>query len=212
MSHDQSPLFTLCRLLGIDLSLIPEKYKDIFDTPINIFKKNQNDFVIDIVGSSRDNMEKMNEKLMNIKVSMSKPIVLVRLIKDEPKGKEEAFDLVLVVLNPNSDIPFYIFLDTKSRKEGLLYQNRETKKRDVKDILEKRDQFNQTLNMMKLNNREFMYIYFRTHNIETDKMEGDNYVVMEFGRDEAKQFFGPSFFHLYLTLRNAMDSVCENRK
>ena len=57
MSYDQSSAFTLCRLLGFDIKLIPEKYKKIFKTKIDIFEKSRNDIVVDIVGSSRDNMK-----------------------------------------------------------------------------------------------------------------------------------------------------------
>jgi hypothetical protein len=32
MSYDQSSIFTLCSLLGLDLDIIPVKYRKIFDT------------------------------------------------------------------------------------------------------------------------------------------------------------------------------------
>lgn len=211
MSYNQSSLFNLCRLLGLDIKKIPIKHKKIFKTPIDIFENYYEDFVVDIVGSSYDNIEEMNYKIMSIKVSASKPIVvarLINLIKDEPTGKEEAFDLVLIVHNPDSKDPFYVFFDTKSRKEGLFFQNRLVKSPAVNDIvLDKRDQFNQTKTMMGLNNgsRDFMYIYFKTHNVTSYFVEDVNNVVMEFGRNETKEFFGPSFFHLYITLRNSME-------
>jgi hypothetical protein len=209
MAYDQSSRFNLIRLLGIaNLEDIPDKYLKLFNSPINIFKKRSN-FVVDIVGSSRDNMEEMYNKIKEIEVSASRPIVLVRSIKDGPMGKEEAFDLLLVVHNPDSEYPFYIFLDAKSRREELSFHNRPIKDPDSKDILDQRDQYIQTKNMMKTNNesREFMCIYFRFHNVSSDigKDQSQNGVVVELGRNDTKEFFGPSLFHFYVTIRNSFN-------
>ena len=197
MSYNHSSPFTLCRLLGLDIKMIPKKYKTIFSNNIEVFENYYDNFVVDIVGSSYDNMKDMYDKLISVKVSESNPLVIVRLIRD---GREEAFDLVLVVYYPNRKVPFYIFIENKSHKESLVYYNR-TNIPLAGDILEKRNQFNQTKTMMSLSNgsRDFVYIYFRTHNVSSSYVEGENNVVMELGRNEAKKFFGPSFFDLYVT-------------
>ena len=210
MSHNNPSPFTLCRLLGLNINKIPDKYDSVFDTPINIFKKKRLNLVVDIVGCSCDNMEDVYNKLISVKVSESNPLVIVRLIKD---GREEAFDLVLVVHYPNSKVPFYIFIENKSLKESLTCYTRPNIPLEG-DILEKRDQFNQIKTLMSFNNgsREFLYIYFKTDDVTSYHVEGENNVVMELGRKEVMNFFGPSFFNLYDTLRNSIDSGRENIK
>jgi hypothetical protein len=52
-----------------------------------------------------------------------------------------------------------------------------------------------------------MFIYFKTHNVPSDFKESENDVVVEFGRNDTKTFFGPSLFHLYVTLRNSITTT-----
>ena len=121
MSYNQSEPFTIRRLLGgFNTSIMPQKYRTIFNYPIEIFDKYEDDFVVDIVGSSRDNITEMHQNILNIKVSASRPIVVVRSIKNGPKGKEESFDVVLILYNPITVNVQCIFLLKKSLEKKKL--------------------------------------------------------------------------------------------
>ena len=59
--------------------------------------------------------------------------------------------------------------------------------------------------MIELNEetREFFYINFKTHNIESSSIKSDNNNVIELGREDSQNFFGLSLFQLYVTLRSS---------
>ena len=219
-ASDSDKRMSIAKLLGIENNdIIPPPHRSLFIAPLHLYNLDVKE--INLPCNSYNDPNRVRSEI-DINATVCEEIPVVIIIPAEG----EAWDLCLKIFAGEGKKPMHVFIENKSaevtsnstrmpdetwkeirakRIENIERDNMTIKcaRNDtvsIYDLFKYGKQYMHTKEMME--SRDFVYIYFKTHNVESFRVEN----AIEMGRSDSMRYLGP-LYELYKVGRSTSSEI-----